>query len=478
MSSVRPPSIFLSHAHEDKPFVRHLARDLTSEDVKVWIDEAEMGVGDSLLDKITFAISDVDYLGVVISAYSAHSDWVTREIEIAMTEEIAGKRVKVIPLLLRGGTLPPVLTGKIFADFTSEPAYAGSLQLLLARLGTQKTSASTAADRLTELVSSSGLLAAALAELRADGLSRATAQALAVSRVADVELSEFLRLAAEDTLRSQQLFGLAISLIQYIDERGVGQQALDFCLKSDLLERWQIEYIGMHMQYVKNSTAVLWCHSRMTSLIKSDTYYHSFLRRHIDIIVSQRYDDMAAYLLQPDRGPGDYNADSFELVIDHVDDPAPFQSRIIDWINEGYFDFEQNKPEAAWETPRILYLMLNEHWVDIKYSEIVKVIHQHVFLYLKSRSQNRLSASMFHLVAMVDAKYRGADQVFYDLPRLSVRDVGIEKYELLELIRTALEAVVAYNEDPSNDDLGQNVTRLLHNIMDTDRDGITGYWGN
>jgi hypothetical protein len=182
MSSAPSPSIFLSHAHEDRPFVRHLAHDLTSAGVKVWIDEAEMDVGDSLVDKITFAISDMDYLGVVISAYSAHSDWVTREIEIAMSEEIAGKRVKVIPLLLRGGVLPPVLTGKIFADFTSEPAYPDSLQLLLARLGTQKTSPSTAADRLTELASSSGLLAAALAELRGDGLSRGTAQALASSR--------------------------------------------------------------------------------------------------------------------------------------------------------------------------------------------------------------------------------------------------------------------------------------------------------
>ena len=355
-----------------------------------------MGVGDSLLEKITFAISEMDYLGVVISAHSAHSDWVTREIEIAMSEEIAGKRVKVIPLVLRGGVLPPVLIGKIYADFTSEPVYQSSLQLLLARLGIQKTSPSIAAGRLTELASSSGLLAAALVELRGDGLTVATSQALAMSKVADVELSEFLSLAAEDTLRAQQLFGLAISLVELIDERGVGQKALDFCLRSDRLEGWQIVRVGMCMKYVKSGAAVLWCHSKMILLVRNDVSYNSFLQRHIDIIADQCYDDMAAYLLQPNRGPGNYNVDSFALVIGHVEDPSPFQSRVIDWIDEGGFDLERSKPRETWQAPRILYQILNEHWGDVKFSGIVKAIYGRVYFLMKSESQNRLSAGMFH----------------------------------------------------------------------------------
>jgi hypothetical protein len=468
MSSARSPSIFLSHAHEDKPFVRHLAHDLRSAGVKVWIDEAEMGVGDSLLDKITFAISEVDYLGVVISAYSAHSDWVTREIEIAMREDIAGKRVKVIPLVLRGGALPSVLTGKVFADFTSEPAYPDSLQRLLARLGVQNTSPSIAADRLTELASCSGLLDAALAELRGAGLTNATAQALASSKVADVELSEFLSLAAEDTLRSQQLFGLAISLIQYIDERGVGQQALDFCLRSGRLEDWQIVQVGMCMTNAESDAAVLWCHSRIISLIRSDACYYCFLERHIDIIVRHCYDDMAAYLLQPNRGPRDLNIDSFSLVITHVEDTAPFQTRVIDWINGGYFDGRR-------QTLRVLYRILNRHWGDARFRGVVNAIHAHVYSLIKSESRDRLRAGMFHLVAMVDAQYHGADEILY-LSIRSAADAGPGEYELLELINKALKAVAAYNEDPSNDDLEGKVRRLSHEIHDADRKGITGYW--
>ena len=40
-------SVFLSHNHNDKPFVRKLARDLENHGVHYWIDEAEMKIGDS-----------------------------------------------------------------------------------------------------------------------------------------------------------------------------------------------------------------------------------------------------------------------------------------------------------------------------------------------------------------------------------------------------------------------------------------------
>ena len=40
-------SVFLSHNHNGKPFVRKLARDLENHGVHYWLDEAEMKIGDS-----------------------------------------------------------------------------------------------------------------------------------------------------------------------------------------------------------------------------------------------------------------------------------------------------------------------------------------------------------------------------------------------------------------------------------------------
>jgi hypothetical protein len=41
-------SIFLSHNNKDKIFTRKLARDLKYAGIKVWLDEAELKIGDSL----------------------------------------------------------------------------------------------------------------------------------------------------------------------------------------------------------------------------------------------------------------------------------------------------------------------------------------------------------------------------------------------------------------------------------------------
>ena len=70
------PSIFISHNHEDKQFVRRLGADLAAAGVKSWIDEAEINVGDSLIAKISSAIDEMDYFAVILSPRSGGSAWV------------------------------------------------------------------------------------------------------------------------------------------------------------------------------------------------------------------------------------------------------------------------------------------------------------------------------------------------------------------------------------------------------------------
>lgn len=116
-------SIFLSHNSADKPFVRKLANDLRRNGHYAWVDEAEINVGDSLIEKIEEGIETMEYLGVVISSNSIDSEWVKREVRIALTQEISGKRVKV--------DMPTFLVDKKYADFTSEDVYKSSLNELL-----------------------------------------------------------------------------------------------------------------------------------------------------------------------------------------------------------------------------------------------------------------------------------------------------------------------------------------------------------
>lgn len=127
-------SIFLSHNSIDKPFVRKLANDLRRQGFYVWVDEAEIKLGDSLINKIREGIDKVEYVGVVLSNNSINSEWVKYEIDIAMNQEIEGKKIKVLPIMLEKVDPPAFLKGKLYADFTTKENYSRGLKLIIERL--------------------------------------------------------------------------------------------------------------------------------------------------------------------------------------------------------------------------------------------------------------------------------------------------------------------------------------------------------
>jgi len=132
MEGAKMSSIFLSHNHKDKPFARRLSERLKFHGISTWIDEAEIQVGDSLISKIESAIREFTYLGVILSPNSISSEWVSREVKMALTEEIQGRRVKVLPLLYKGCEVPGFLVDKVYADFTKD--FEEGFEKLLARL--------------------------------------------------------------------------------------------------------------------------------------------------------------------------------------------------------------------------------------------------------------------------------------------------------------------------------------------------------
>src|ERR1700759_4303628 len=116
-------SIFVSHNHTDREFARRLAADLKLTGVGVWIDEAEIKPGDSLLDKLESGIREMEYLGVVLSPEAVASRWVRKELNAALQMEFRGGCVKVLPILFRRCEMPVFLLDKIYVDFTDPHRY-------------------------------------------------------------------------------------------------------------------------------------------------------------------------------------------------------------------------------------------------------------------------------------------------------------------------------------------------------------------
>lgn len=127
-------NIFLSHSWKDKDFARILASDLEICNIKVWLDEAEIKIGDSLLGKVQEAIESVDYLAVILSPNSVNSEWVTKELEMAFYHEVSGKKVKILPLVYRECKIPLFLKTKAYADFSKRESYFYGFKDILDRL--------------------------------------------------------------------------------------------------------------------------------------------------------------------------------------------------------------------------------------------------------------------------------------------------------------------------------------------------------
>src|SRR5262249_35195248 len=117
------PSMFLSHNYRDKIFVRTLAQDLRAMGVKVWLDEAELNVGDSLIAKISSAIDEMKYLGIVLSPHSVSSRWVNEELHQALIGQLSNRGTVVLPILLADCEIPGFLRDRMYADFRNPENY-------------------------------------------------------------------------------------------------------------------------------------------------------------------------------------------------------------------------------------------------------------------------------------------------------------------------------------------------------------------
>lgn len=110
-------SAFLSHSSKDKKFVRSLAEYLQSHGIRVWLDEADLFGGETLLDRLASAVHETRFIIVILSKYSVDSPWVKKELALAQTSEVNGQRIKVIPILKDDCRIPIQLRKQLYLDF-------------------------------------------------------------------------------------------------------------------------------------------------------------------------------------------------------------------------------------------------------------------------------------------------------------------------------------------------------------------------
>lgn len=119
--------VFISHASEDKEEVaRPLARWLEHDyGFKVWFDELELKVGDSLRRSIDYGLANSRFGVVIISKDFISKQWPQEELAALATKEVDGKKV-ILPIW-HGVTAAevrewsPILADKVALHWTHTP---------------------------------------------------------------------------------------------------------------------------------------------------------------------------------------------------------------------------------------------------------------------------------------------------------------------------------------------------------------------
>jgi TIR domain-containing protein len=89
--------VFLSHASEDKDHVaRPLANLLAGHGLKVWLDEGELHLGDSLREKIDFGLSNSKFVAVVLSPSFFSKKWPKLELDSVFASD--SDEVRILPI--------------------------------------------------------------------------------------------------------------------------------------------------------------------------------------------------------------------------------------------------------------------------------------------------------------------------------------------------------------------------------------------
>lgn len=110
--------VFLSHSSADKSIVISVALDLQKMGINTWLDAFDILPGESIVTKINDGIEECRFALLFLSKNSVKSNWVTKEWETMLWDEVSSGKVKIIPIRLEECEIPKILQSKKYIDFS------------------------------------------------------------------------------------------------------------------------------------------------------------------------------------------------------------------------------------------------------------------------------------------------------------------------------------------------------------------------
>src|SRR5260370_14323166 len=108
------------HASENKAIASQLASFIQTHGAEVWLDQWEIKVGDSIVQKINDGLSSASHLAILLSRDSVTKPWVTKELSSALMRQLSDRSTRVLPVRLDDSPIPAILADVRYADCRSD----------------------------------------------------------------------------------------------------------------------------------------------------------------------------------------------------------------------------------------------------------------------------------------------------------------------------------------------------------------------
>jgi hypothetical protein len=111
--------IFISHSGQDAHFARQLDATLLANGADTFLAERDIGIGDSIPERIYAEMAKATALIYIVSAKSVSSPWVQEELSIGKMREKQLRGFRIFPVLIDDLELPMSIVHIKYADFRS-----------------------------------------------------------------------------------------------------------------------------------------------------------------------------------------------------------------------------------------------------------------------------------------------------------------------------------------------------------------------
>ena len=109
---------FLSYNKADKETARSIGAHMVLSGIDVWFDEWEIQAGDSIPGKLNEGLAAFDAFVLLWSSEANRSNWVRQELHTAVMRAVQDGSAKIVPCLLDGTPMPPLISDRRGIDFS------------------------------------------------------------------------------------------------------------------------------------------------------------------------------------------------------------------------------------------------------------------------------------------------------------------------------------------------------------------------